>query len=148
MFPASVPAGNSFGKRAWRLLIAGAAGRAASSRFFFRLISRTAGRGSLGRLIASATGRTTRGRSFGRFITSTASSRLFLRLIRCTASCSRSSLLFVVPSSQIRECHCCFLHLFYSASSFALCIYHFIDFFTLHKIRTFLLLSHLFVTFM
>ena len=82
---------------------------------------RTAGAGFFFRLIASTTGR--------------------------TASGSRSSLYFLVPSKEIRKCHDHYLHIVYSECYFALCIFHCMDFFHPHKYALFYNLGHLLVTF-
>ena len=137
------------------LLIASAAGSAASGGFLSGLVASTAGSaassGLLGGLVTSAAGSAASGGLLSGLVTSAtgsaASSRLLSGLVTSAAgSCGSSGLRLLVPAKEMRKCHnelppnqvlsglCPLCFLFYSE-------------FPAAQVRTILLHSHLLVTF-
>ena len=127
------------------LLIASAAGGAASGRLLSGLIAGTAGRAAssrlLGGLVASAAGGAASGGLLSGRVTGAtggaASSGLLGGLVTgTTGSCGSSGLRLFVPAKEIRKSHNCYLQIIFSGR-FVLCTYHFTQDFHGHKYALF-----------
>ena len=127
------------------LLVASAAGSAASGRLLSGLIAGTAGRAAssrlLGGLVASAAGGAASGGLLSGLVTGAtggaASSGLLGGLVTgTTGSCGSSGLRLFVPAKEIRKSHNCYLQIIFSGR-FVLCTYHFTQDFHGHKYAQF-----------